>query len=104
MDEVLKYKDRIAELSTKWSVREFGVFGSAARGELRAGSDIDVLVSFDRAVELDLIDIFHLKDELEALFGRKVDLVEREAIETSDNWIVRREILGSTEPVYAATL
>ena len=78
------------------------MFGSAARGELHAGSDVDVLVSFDPAADPDLIDVLHLQDELGALFGRRVDLVEREAIEASDNWIVRREVLGSAEPLYAA--
>ncbi|HET6387371.1 MAG TPA: nucleotidyltransferase domain-containing protein [Armatimonadota bacterium] len=101
MDDVWKYKARLAPICEKWRIREFAVFGTAARGELRRGSDVDALVSFDPEVELDLIDILHLQDELEALFGRKVDLVEREAIETSDNWLVKREILGSAEPLYA---
>jgi len=103
VEEVLKHRVRIVEICAKWRIQEFAVFGSAARGELRAESDIDVLVSFDPVVEMDLFDLFHLQDELQAVFGRKVDLVERSAIENSENWIVRREILGSAKPLYATT-
>ena len=103
MEEVLKHRASIAELCKRWQIRELAVFGSAARNELRPDSDVDILVSFAPEVELDLFDLIHLQDELESMLGRSVDLVEREAIEESDNWIVRREVLGSLEPVYAAT-
>jgi hypothetical protein len=43
-----------------------------------------------------------MEEELEAILGRKVDLVEREAIEQSENYIRRRHILQSEEPVYVA--
>ena len=49
-----------------------------------------------------LYDLVHMEDELKLLFGRKVDLVERSAIERSENYIRRRNILSSTRPVYAA--
>jgi predicted nucleotidyltransferase len=41
-----------------------------------------------------------MQDELETLFGRKVDLVERAAVEESENWIRRRHILEHAEPLY----
>ena len=40
--------------------------------------------------------------ELEAIVGRPVDLVDRETIERSENWIRRREILGTAEVIYVA--
>ena len=43
-----------------------------------------------------------MQDELERILGRKVDLVERSAIEQSENYIRRRHILGSAEPFYVA--
>ncbi len=49
-----------------------------------------------------LFDIVTIGDELEALFGRHVDIAERGAVEESKNYIIRRRILGSAERIYAA--
>ncbi|MBA2353283.1 MAG: nucleotidyltransferase family protein [Acidobacteria bacterium] len=54
------------------------VFGSAARGELRPDSDIDLLVEFDRPVSL--FEFARLRGHLQDLLGRPVDLVTREAL------------------------
>jgi predicted nucleotidyltransferase len=43
-----------------------------------------------------------MQDELEQIFGRKVDLIERKTVERSENYIRRRHILQSLEPVYVA--
>jgi predicted nucleotidyltransferase len=43
-----------------------------------------------------------MEDELEAILGRAVDLVEREAVEQRENFIRRRHILENGEPVYVA--
>ena len=47
-------------------------------------------------------EIVDIKDELEALFDRKVDFMTKAAIEESHNWIRRKEILGSAELVYVS--
>lgn len=102
MCEVFVDRVRMAELATRWGIRELSVFGSAVRGEQRPDSDLDILVSFYPDKEWDLFDLLHLKDELDVVFGRDVDLVEREAIESSDNWIIKREILSTAEMLYAS--
>lgn len=56
---------------------EFALFGSAARGELRPDSDIDVMVQFGSGETWSLLDLVAMKLELEALFARSVDLVEK---------------------------
>jgi len=43
-----------------------------------------------------------MQEEFSRLLGRKVDLVNRRAIEQSANWLRRRSILGSAEPYYVA--
>ncbi len=43
-----------------------------------------------------------MQDELQAILGREVDLVEREAVEQSENYVQRRHILQNEEPVYVA--
>jgi hypothetical protein len=96
-------KAEIDALCRKHHVRRLDVFGSAARDDFDpAKSDIDFLVEFDHsAPEAMTLDTFlGLKDSLEALLGRPVDLVDRKAIETSRNFIRRRSILDGVEPIY----
>ena len=90
---------RLAELCRKWKVKEFSLFGSILREDFSSTSDVDVLVSFDPAAPWNLWDLMDMKEELEALFGRSVDLVEKEALRNP--WRKRR-ILSSYEVVYAA--
>lgn len=61
------------DIATRFGVSALALFGSAARGELRDGSDVDVLVAFEGPATFD--GYFGLKDYLEALLGRSVDLV-----------------------------
>ncbi len=50
------------------------LFGSALRDELEPGSDIDILVEFDKDHMPGLFDIAGMEIELSEMFGRKVDL------------------------------
>jgi len=61
----------------RYGVKSLALFGSAARGELRKRSDVDVLVQFDQATWANYIG---LKFYLEDLLGRDVDLVTPKAI------------------------
>ncbi len=72
------------------------------RGDFGSQSDVDLLVEFDSGVSWSLIEIDQMAGEFAEIFGRKVDLVERAAIESSANYIRRRHILESAEPVYVA--
>jgi predicted nucleotidyltransferase len=102
--EILRHKDAIAELCLRFGVTRLEVFGSAARGEDfdPARSDVDLLVEFTPEARFDFAGFAGLKDALEALFGRRVDLVDRPAIEKSRNPIRRRSILGDAQLVFAA--
>ena len=102
--EILRHKDAIAALCRRFGVTRLEVFGSAARGENfdPARSDVDLLVEFTPEARFDFAGFADLKDALEALFGRRVDLVDRPAIEKSRNPIRRRSILGDARLVFAA--
>ncbi len=63
-------------------------------------SDADFLVTFKPAARNDLAAFTDLKEALERLLGRPVDLIEREAVEASRNFIRRRAILKEAETVY----
>lgn len=95
-------RERIADFCRKHRVRKLSLFGSALRDDFRADSDVDFLVSFAEDAHYSLFDLAAMEEELGAILGRKVDLVEREAIEQSENYIHRRHILQSEEPVYVA--
>lgn len=93
---------QIAAFCHRWKVTELALFGSILRADLRPDSDVDVLVSFAPDATWSLFDLVAMQDELSSMFGRTVDLVERKAIENSENYIRRRHILNSAEPVYVA--
>lgn len=75
--------DKIVALCRKYKVAKLWVFGSILTSHFNDESDVDLLVLFDktRIALLDMADIFFdFIDELEALFGRKVDLTDYTAI------------------------
>jgi hypothetical protein len=92
-------RERIAEFCCKWRVKEFAIFGSALREGFGPGSDVDVLVELLPDHGLNLYDWVDMIEELEAIFGRKVDLVAKGGLK---NPFRRREILRTAEVVYVA--
>ena len=86
----------------KWHIVEFALFGSVLRDDFTDQSDVDVLVRFAEDTHYTLFDLVTMGDELEAIFGRKVDLIDRQAVERSRNYLRRRIILDSAEVIYAA--
>jgi uncharacterized protein len=88
----------LADLCRRYGVKELSFFGSAARGEMRAGSDIDLLVEFEPGGRVGLIKFETLAEELESLAGRKVDLVTKRGLKA---W-VRHNVLLDARIIYAA--
>lgn len=89
----------IATFCQKWRVREFALFGSVLRDDFGPESDIDVLVSFEPKSQWSLWDLLAMRDELVVLFGRPVDLIEKEALR---NPIRKERILSTREVIHAA--
>ena len=94
--------DPVEAFCRKWNIIELALFGSVLRDDFGDESDLDVLVTFAGGARRTLFDLVQMQEELEDMVGRKVDLVERRAIEESENYIRRRYILESAEPVYVA--
>lgn len=90
----------IAQFCQRWKIQEFYLFGSVLRHDFRPDSDIDVMVRFAPAADWGF-EIVDMKQELEDIFQRKVDLLTKKSIEQSENWIRRKEILGTARLVYA---
>jgi predicted nucleotidyltransferase len=91
--------DRIAGFCRRWKITEMSVFGSVVREDFRPDSDIDVLVSFEAGAGWSLLDLVTIQEELAALLGRPVDLIEEAALR---NPYRRAAILESKQLVYAA--
>jgi len=91
--------EKIAEFCRRWKVRRFSLFGSVLRDDFGPDSDVDVLVSLQPDSTWDLLDLVDMRDELTALFGREVDLVEEEGLR---NPFRRSSILSTRQVVYVA--
>jgi len=94
------HRSEVAELCRRTGARRLDVFGSAARADFDlATSDLDFLVAFDDLPPAKYADAyFDLKDSLESLFGRPVDLVTEASLE---NPYFRERIYAERKPVYA---
>src|ERR1017187_6201534 len=89
---------KLGEICRHYNVRELCLFGSAVRGEMRAGSDIGVMGEIDPGARVGLLKFESLSEELEALVGRKIDLVTKRGLKA---WI-RPQVLKEARVVYAA--
>lgn len=75
---LLTLRQHLPELAEKYHVRSLEVFGSYVRGEQKAGSDLDVLVTFNEAPGL--FEFIEMEDRLSEALGVKVDLVMKSAL------------------------
>ena len=82
---------RMEEIRQRFSVRRLSVFGSVVRGEAGEGSDVDVLVVFDRKATFDLF--MDLKFYLEELLGTGVDLVTDKALRPQIRRTIEQEMV-----------
>ena len=96
-------KERLAAFFRAHGVKRFAIFGSALREDFGPESDVDVLVEFEPGRTPGLLGVAGKERELSDLFdGRKVDLIERSAVEASRDYIRRESILHSAETIHAA--
>jgi hypothetical protein len=93
--------EQIQQFCDRWQITEFALFGSVLRDDFRPDSDIDVLVTFAPEAKRGLSETLQMKEELQIIFDRKVDFIVKVAIERSENWLRRKNILESAQVVYA---
>jgi len=90
---------QITEFCQRWYITEFALFGSVLRDDFRPDSDIDVLLTFDSQHRMSWDDRIKMQKEIEQLFRRNVDLVNKKYLK---NPYRRHEILSTREVIYAA--
>ena len=95
-------KEKIAAFCRRNHICDLAFFGSVLRDNFRSDSDVDVLVEFEPGQELGLTALVTMENELSEILGRKADMVERQAVERSENYIRRRYVLQSVEKIYVA--
>jgi uncharacterized protein len=89
---------RIKELCKEHRVKNFSVFGSVLTDNFSSNSDIDFVVDFDENDPIKYTDLyFQLKDKLEQILKRQIDLIEERGIKNS---FFRKEIDKSKVMIY----
>ena len=97
------HREEIIRLCRQYGVRRLAVFGSILRRDFDPQrSDADLLIEFEPGADPGFAGFLDLKEALEQVLGRPVDLVERDAVEQSRNYIRRRRILQEAEPLFVA--
>ena len=95
-------RERIADFCRRWHISEFALFGSVLRDDFGLDSDLDILVTFTPEADWSLLDHLRMEQELAMLLNRKVELLNKRAVEQSHNWIRRQEILNTAKVFYAS--
>lgn len=86
-------KNNKKELESRYGVKQLGLFGSYVKGRQRAKSDIDILVAFNR--DIDLFEFLDLREYLEDKLRARIDLVMETALKPA----IGKRILSEVEYV-----
>lgn len=92
-------QEKIAAFCRRWKISEFSLFGSVLREDFGPASDVDVLISFEPEIPWSLFDWIDMVEELQAILGREVDVVEKSGLR---NPFRRQAILTNRRVIYAA--
>lgn len=91
--------EKLILIAKRHDLKELALFGSVLTDKFGSESDVDVLIEFLPNVRASLFDLVEIKDELESIFKRKVDVIEKTGLR---NPFRRRAILENREVMYAA--
>lgn len=91
--------DTIKAIAEKHRLSELSIFGSALRDDFRPDSDVDMLFQPIDPNAMDIATLVALREDLEGLFGRKVDLAQRSLVQ---NPFMRHAILTSRRKLYVS--
>jgi uncharacterized protein len=94
-----RYDERqLRALCERHGLTTLYLFGSILRDDFGADSDVDVMVEFAEAPSFE--EYLNIQEELEAIFGRKVDLVTKQAVETNPSATRRESILRTARLIH----
>jgi predicted nucleotidyltransferase len=90
---LLGEREQVLRIAARHGARNVRIFGSVARGQVRTGSDVDILVELEPGRSL--LDLVAIKQDLEDLLGREVDVVT----ESSLSSYIRDDVLREAVPL-----
>jgi predicted nucleotidyltransferase len=93
IDQMQSVRERIIDILRQNSVRRASFFGSIVRGEMTEDSDVDILVEFEGRKSL--LDLAHLKNELEDTLNRRVDVLTYRSIHP----LLKERIMAEQVPI-----
>jgi uncharacterized protein len=100
MLSLAELQDRLRPFCERHRIRRLEIFGSAARGYTRPGSDVDLLVTLDDSAPVSVAELLEMAGEAEEIVGAPVDFVLRPYLERSPNRFARDHILSSAVCLY----
>ena len=92
--------DQVTRFCQHWHIVELSLFGSVLGDQFHPDSDIDILICFASDTSQGLLTLAKIKYDLEAKTGRTIDIALKKAVEDSENWIRRHEILKTAQVIY----
>jgi uncharacterized protein len=90
--------EEVESICQRYQVRELALFGSMLRPDHGPESDVDLLVAFQPGTRVTFAILARMQRELEALLGRKVDLVPKDGLKP----VIRDHVLATARVLYAA--
>ncbi|MEK7684385.1 MAG: nucleotidyltransferase domain-containing protein [Verrucomicrobiota bacterium] len=93
--------EQIASFCRRWNIARLEVCGSALREDFRPDSDLDLVATYAPKARWSLLDRVRMKLELEDMLGRKVDLLNRRALEKADSRERATALLAQTQTLHA---
>ncbi len=95
MEAVKVIREKAEPVLKRHGIMRAAVFGSYARGEYKKTSDIDILIEYVPETRKTYFDIIDLKNELEAVLEKKVDLVTKGAISN----LIKEDVLKEMQVI-----
>jgi predicted nucleotidyltransferase len=93
-------QSRLRPFCERHPIRRLEIFGSAARGEAGAGSDVDLLVTLEDSAPVSTAELLEMAGEVEEVLGAPVDFVLSPSLEKSPNRFAREHILSTAVCIY----
>lgn len=86
-------KENEKELKRRYGIKSIGIFGSYLKGEANPDSDLDLLVEFEKDIDMGLLKFVEIENDLSDLFDVKVDLVEKPALKPRIGKHILKEVV-----------
>lgn len=91
-------RNEIVEFCRRYGIIKLALFGSVLSDRFGAGSDVDVLVTFDPEAQVGFLRLSRMQRELEEMLGYPVDLVPESGLKP----LIREEVLATSQVIYAS--